>query len=326
MNYIAIKSAIILASLVTLSGCGETADDSWTSEQMDRNNNPEDVAGGANFDYYLPQLADSGEVSGVWTGSWWPLSQGGTVGPLRKLDRITNGQGLASAWEQKTVDRYGDVSWAGHCNGLAAAGTMTKEPRNSVRYDGVDFGVEDIKALLVETWQGGGRIVGGRCNEEQLETDEYGRYVRAECRGMNAGTFHLGITNFLGKFKKPLILDVSSGVMVWNYAVVSFEIESQEEVSSSEASELLGARGNYRFNHNAVAFMRVKMNITLVTGQRKTYEYIIEGDSRGDVIGGEWIGSSKSSHPDFMWRHTRPTPENPHLDISTIKKIYRASL
>jgi hypothetical protein len=33
----------------------------------------------------------------------------------------------------------------------------------------------------------------------------------------------------------------------------------------------------------------------------KTYQYILEQDENGNVIGGEWVGNSKTDHPDFAW-------------------------
>ena len=35
-----------------------------------------------------------------------------------------------------------------------------------------------------------------------------------------------------------------------------------------------------------------------------TYEYILELDADGKIIGGEWMGASKSFHPDFLWLPT----------------------
>jgi hypothetical protein len=32
-----------------------------------------------------------------------------------------------------------------------------------------------------------------------------------------------------------------------------------------------------------------------------TYEYILELDAAGNIIGGEWVGSSRMAHPDFVW-------------------------
>jgi hypothetical protein len=31
------------------------------------------------------------------------------------------------------------------------------------------------------------------------------------------------------------------------------------------------------------------------------YEYVLELDAAGKVIGGEWVGASKKAHPDFVW-------------------------
>ena len=31
------------------------------------------------------------------------------------------------------------------------------------------------------------------------------------------------------------------------------------------------------------------------------YEYIVELDADGKVIGGEWIQGSRTDHPDFLW-------------------------
>ncbi|MEE2785784.1 MAG: hypothetical protein VX589_00495 [Myxococcota bacterium] len=35
--------------------------------------------------------------------------------------------------------------------------------------------------------------------------------------------------------------------------------------------------------------------------QADVYDYILELDSAGHIIGGEWLGASKTSHPDFLW-------------------------
>jgi hypothetical protein len=32
-----------------------------------------------------------------------------------------------------------------------------------------------------------------------------------------------------------------------------------------------------------------------------SYEYVLEVDASGTVLGGEWIGGSRSVHPDFVW-------------------------
>lgn len=77
----------------------------------------------------------------------------------------------------------------------------------------------------------------------------------------------------------------------------------------------------YQFNANAVSFVYVKSEVDYISeassstdGNLSTrvdqfthtdrYEYVLELDARGWVIGGEWVGSSKQAHPDFLWLPT----------------------
>ncbi len=74
----------------------------------------------------------------------------------------------------------------------------------------------------------------------------------------------------------------------------------------------------YVFNANAVKFFHLRTQVDYISessaqtdgflGNRindftnsDTYEYILEVDAAGKIIGGEWIGGSKTSHPDFLW-------------------------
>ncbi len=52
--------------------------------------------------------------------------------------------------------------------------------------------------------------------------------------------------------------------------------------------------------------------IDLFTG-RDIYEYILEVDAAGQVIGGEWLGNSRQNHPDFLWL---PESRNPYETIA----------
>ncbi len=315
---------IYFAMVCVLGSCG----DPIFKEKIDEDNDPVQVPGfPGEFEYQLPKLPKKGQALGVWTGNWWPLSQGGVSLPLKKLDQVTNGQGLAYRWEMETARHRGRLPWAGHCNGLAAAGTMTKEPQNPVTYKGVSFSVEDIKGLLVEAWQGGGQITGLRCMERVPSHDPTGRPTSPECRDLNPGAFHLGITNFLGRQGLPVIIDITKGFEVWNYPVVGYRVMEQKNLTESQAAELLGLSDQkYPYNEEATRYVKIQTKIQLASGNLKIYDYILEGSSSGEIIGGEWIGASKNDHPDFMWRHTEPETENPHVDIPTVYEIYHLSL
>ena len=82
-----------------------------------------------------------------------------------------------------------------------------------------------------------------------------------------------------------------------------------------------GVADQYMFNPNAAEFIYVKTKFKYITEssastdgnlsgnidsytRSDTYEYVLELDSQGRIIGGEWVGSSKRSHPDFLWLPT----------------------
>lgn len=75
---------------------------------------------------------------------------------------------------------------------------------------------------------------------------------------------------------------------------------------------------NYVFNAKAVKFQHLTSEVDYISesaaetdgnlGARidqytrtDHYEYILELDAEGKIIGGEWLGASKRNHPDFLW-------------------------
>lgn len=326
-----------LVLVLFLIGCGKNSV-SHVSEAMDYLNIPESLPGadGALF-ITPPSQPDTGSVSQpVWGGSWYPYSQNGTArkptpseySPLEKYD-LANHDPIfkATNWELQKSNELRDISWAGHCNGLAAASTMAKEPIRGVWYNGVYFTVDDIKALLIEAWQDGGTSIGGRCASQEIAYDSIGRILDNTCRDTNPATFHILLTNFLGRFRKPLIIDTDSGYPVWNYPIVSYEVKFKTDLTTQDATRwLFGAsKDTYEYNPMAKSFIYYQTQIVLSTGVKKIYEYILEINEYNRVIGGEWFRNGKTDHPDFIWRHTAPKVENPYLSVDTIYAIYNQS-
>ncbi len=81
------------------------------------------------------------------------------------------------------------------------------------------------------------------------------------------------------------------------------------------------AATGYAFNPDAVKLVQVKMESSYIGESSPStdgplasvldrythtdsYEYILELDLDGDIIGGEWVGASKRNHPDFLWLPT----------------------
>lgn len=219
-------------------------------------------------------------------------------------------------------------TWYGICHAWAAAAVLEPEPQTAVTVNGVTFGVNDIKALASLAYdQPEHRRVSLRCNKSdtrgQIAYDRYGRPSDqdAACRDTNAGTFHLLVTNLVGLQRIALLEDRAFDEQVWTYPISSYQVVTQREVDAGEANALVGANGgSYRFNSDAKYFVQVQMRVKYVdmvaanastdrplAGQVTgvdTLEYLLELDAAREIIGGEWLGESKRTHPDFLWLPT----------------------
>lgn len=321
------RSTILFWSSLTLFACGETPSSSSLHEKIDALNAVDRLGVPIQFATDPDVLPLQGQSSrAVWSGSWWPLSEGGTTAAMGKYDALRGPSSQARRWEQATVDRNGHVSWAGHCNGLAAAGINEAAPQRGVTYGGQSFSAADIQALLVEKWQGVSRVVlvGQRC-DGNMGTDADGRPMNPGCRDINPASFHIVLANILGMRKEPFVVDISVGEQVWNYPVVAYASQVAG-LERAEAARLVGAnsQGTYAWNPEAEQFMRVQTQLRLASGASMSLEYVLEGRG-GRIIGGEWIGASKAAHPDFIWTTATPDPSNPYLDVSVIDVIARLS-
>jgi hypothetical protein len=199
----------------------------------------------------------------------------------------------------------------------------------------------DIEALFTEMYfSDQATFAGRRCNvdPDKIERDEYGRPKQTECRDLNAGSWHIGVTGLLARgadhfvtqqpAKPAFVIDHNWDWEVWNFPVNRFQVVEDVEVSKEEASKLVGdTTGNYVFNPDARKFRRVKMKYWMVSDgvgdsemlkqayQRGTaaheteLNYILELKDDGTIVGGEWMKApettwgedSKKLHPDFYW-------------------------
>lgn len=88
--------------------------------------------------------------------------------------------------------------------------------------------------------------------------------------------------------------------------------------ASKKVTLSVGAQGSgtsYVYNTSAQRFFHVEMDVHYITeaGPGRTmpdasqsirtdhYQMILEADADGRALGGEWVGASRSAHPDFAW-------------------------
>jgi hypothetical protein len=197
--------------------------------------------------------------------------------------------------------------WAGICNGWAPASLNLKEPKpvTLTNADGlrIPFGSSDVKALLSFYYayhvEAPTQQVGLRCF--------LGTGLRIFARGcgddVNAGAFHIIMSNKLGLERVGFLADVDRLKEVWNQPITSFE----SEIVGTRAASSRAARG-------AVTEVQVRTKMfygseidpqwepVLSTERQlyehKEYEYTVELDVSGRIVGGEWISWER---PDFVW-------------------------
>jgi len=238
---------------------------------------------------------------------------------------------LALARSQAIGDRI--EPWYGFCTGWANAAMMMPRPRRAVTAlsaDGktrIEFLPDDLKALAALLWNGGRfafRVAGRSCTEEPIATDpESGRALAPECRDTNPATLHLAVVNQLGAAGRSLLIDSDPGNQVWNQPVSSYKISYFHPVSGAEGS--YGRSRIRRSEHfddpfapfranGTQSILGVKLTLTYVhetepsdrrvdapehdESRTPVYEYELELDSLGRIIGGEW---RNPLHPDLLW-------------------------
>lgn len=153
------------------------------------------------------------------------------------------------------------------------------------------------------------------------------------CEDVNAGTFHLAVANWVGKREQTIVFDKEAYDQVWNYPLFKYHIAPESRyLTKKEALRYTGYVGDrYPFNSAATAFYYTKMQIGYAEvlnndennhptfkESSEVYTYILELNDFGEIIGGEWIGDSYHSHPDFLWVALEPQKS---LTASEAKRV-----
>ena len=63
--------------------------------------------------------------------------------------------------------------------------------------------------------------------------------------------------------------------------------------------------------------------------QTDHYAYVLELDAAGKIMGGEWVGESRYTHPDFLWLPTKASGTsvaNGKISYDEVKKLLAASI
>lgn len=224
-----------------------------------------------------------------WRGYWFPYSTDrlhkGDNSPLAKYDKFIARRAASTnpgsqAWEHRNHN-YG-VGWSGHCNGWAAASTMTPEPTKPITdpYSGVTFSVSDLKGLLIERNYCPKIVFFGSRNWGKPGNDP---------SDIRPSTFHNVITYFIGVLKKPVLVDLMASPAVQNSVISGYTMKTTKTGSNSYVVEM---KATVHLYDN-----QLSEETGVARSMTRTYRYTLRTNNDGRVVGGSWL----SSNPDFLW-------------------------
>jgi hypothetical protein len=255
------------------------------------------------------------------------------LSPAEKFDILRGKYDYPLVQDERRRTAPTNPSWFGLCHGWAQAALHFAEPHPITleNPDGirVPFGTADVKALLTFAQQktpyaAPTHMLGGRCRID-FEANPDGA-LADECRDTNAGSFHIILANRLGLQNAPLVADINRDQQVWNQPVYGFE---SRQTAASDQVYAGAAPGTVR-----IVSMETTMRYVAEIGPRwdpapwterapflasKTYQYDLELDAQGKIVGGEWRTEAR---PDFLWVQSPPTLTD---DFAELTRLYQAS-
>lgn len=290
--------------------------------------------------YLLPMSGKVNQPQRFWSGDYWSMVKGNInyrwnaerrfsipspdkqtamrlsqnelaqLSPAEKFDLFNGRYYYPLKAEVEKLTDYDAKGWEGICHGWAPASMNHNEPvAKTVRNpDGIliPFGSADIKAIVSYFYAYAYQVpstyqIGRRCDGSVMNNDE--------CKqDLNAGAFHIILTNRIALENKGFVADMDRFKQVWNHPVMSFS----SRVKSEGGPKRHSAPGTVR---------TVKFSTTIEYGdesinswdpligtkyqktKKQEMNYIVEVNAEGMIIGGEWTSIVR---PDFLWTMDRP--------------------
>lgn len=253
-----------------------------------------------------------------------------SLSPIEKLDVIAGRADSSRSdyyFNTKTVRTWvGDVmrehpeqrSYHGICAGFSNAAAHLAEPLPYVqevtyrlssgekKVIRVIFGSGDLKALAAwfyaqKLWaEGTSRTIYEWIGPNANETRDSQRTA------LNAGSFHLLLSNIVAKKGETFVVDVDRRQAVWNYPVAGYSSQTSATFATLSANtdpravKEVEVRTNvYYVDESDPRFLNYGPNNDNIFFTRK-YHYRLELTADNRIVGGTWL--SGSDLPDFAWR------------------------
>lgn len=267
-----------------------------------------------------------------------------TLSPTEKFDIL----GADPLWsmtvgERKRASTPGAIASLSQWSAIAGLNLNSPNPVNITNKDGISvpFGESDVGALLALGIMGGEPLkriyLAGVCNNKVKKL--FNQYFRMDitrdqlkqllanlnCNQMNAASFHVALTNLLGKRGEGLVIEFEDGRNNGNGRIVnSYKITSQKDLTPPPApgdvlprkkklaiTVSLDLVGDAKYSWNKTGLGRAKIS--------KSISYTLHINENGEIFGGSWAGGI---FPKLFWKVSNVNLKKwpPGLDF-----IYQAS-
>ena len=268
-----------------------------------------------------------------WSSWWYPNyedrlftdSDEGEYSTLKRYDRYTKltrtSSGSSRQFEEENIYNAHSAKWAGLCHAWAIASIMEDEPIAAVTKRGIKFRVEDLKALLIKTYEKS--FPGKEYTFGQRNNGRFGDVYE----DLYPEQLHTILNAELLEKKQPFIMDFDAGYQVWNVPVFGARVRIKKDLDNLNVvhvSLLLRTASPF-----------VKPNYVGTNYDDRFYYYDLFGNWDGDkfiVDYGVWtkgnISDSRREHPDFI--AVKPDSSvrksrNEHIDVKIVDKILEGS-
>ncbi len=217
-------------------------------------------------------------------------------------------------------------TWEGLCHAWAPATLAFSEPGPIIEESQygkiqVPFGSSDLKALLTyflhetesETY-----FLGARCEFDLADLKkqyinkeisyEYYSEQRNACDDTNAGALHIVLANQIGLLNEGFVGDFTREAEVWNQAVYAFDSKVISKFRGASPGAAPGTVEEYTMKTHVQYTAEIEPTYekpTFYPNKHATYNYRLEIDRSGRIIGGEYL-TEDSDRPDFLWKQHVP--------------------
>ncbi len=246
------------------------------------------------------------------------LTEKNKLSPAEKWDIFNSNYDYPTVASERKRTSKDQVQWAGLCHGWGLGALAFEQPQSyrMMNAEGIELVINstDIKALVSlavsEQAINDSLLLGTRCYRSGKENRT--NLMTPECSGVNAGTFHLVMTNSLGINQKAFITNVSRDQEIWNHPVYGYESEVLSEAGPSRHSSPETVREIRVETFLYSVEMQDPLTPDPVQGtinhplNSLKYVYWLELNAQGNVVGGTW---ETFWHPGFIWKNKNPIRE-----------------